>query len=203
MPFNIFTYNGDVGSGALPSDTAVQAGAAGSQAASMVKASGNLWNQSPAGGLASGGTAADYVVAVATIPAIAFDAAGRTVDITANGSFAANANTKTVKLIVAPTTATLGSAVVGGTTVASTGAVTTNGAGWGLGASVTKTGAKGSNTQNAIHFSAQCGNVVSTLINPSALTLLESATITVAVTVNCATAATDALLWNFQGQWFN
>ena len=201
MSFSI-PGNLDYSSASLPADTGVQAGGGG-VAGGSVKGSGNLWNQTPAGGQQPANTAADYVVAVFNIPAGAFDQAGRTIDITAQGSFAANGNTKTVKLIVGATNPTVGAIVSGGTTIASTGAVTTNGAGWSLGASIIKTGAAGSNTQSAIHFSAQCGAAVSSLSNPSSLTAAENAVIPVAVTINCATAVGDAKVWNFQGQWFN
>lgn len=193
---------GDIPSNELPSDTAVQTGGAGPKAAS-VKCSGNLWSQVFAGGSPPAGINADYVVAVASIPAAAFDAAGRTIDITAFGSFAANADSKTAKLIVNPTTANIGSAVVGGTTIASTGAVTTNGGGWKLGASITKTGAKGSNTQNSYQTEAQTGAAVDALQAPSALTLNESNTITVALTIDAVTTATDCEVWSFKGRWSN
>jgi hypothetical protein len=200
--FRIMTTNvGDVPSNALPNDTAALAG--GAAAPGSFRASGNLWMQAPAGGAAPAGTAADYVVATATIPAAAFDQASRTIEVWAAGSFGANANTKTVKLIVAPTTANIGAAVVGGTTVATSGAVTTNGQGWSMEAQLTKTGAFGSNTQSAIHFATQVGAASAALTNPQSLTLTEAATVTVAVTINCATLAADAALWAFQGFWAN
>ena len=128
---------------------------------------------------------------------------GRTITISGQGNFAANGNTKTVSLVVNPTSPAVGSVVSGGTTIASTGAVVTNGSAWELGADIIKTGAKGSNTQTALHYAAQVGAVVSALTQCQSLTLTESAAITVAVVINCATTATDATLWNFQGQWFN
>ena len=202
MGFYIESDLGTHSSTCLPGDTGTQLGGAG-PIGGAVKRTGNWWNQSPAGGLAPAGTGADYVVAVATIFASALDIAGRAIDATANGSFASNTDTKTVKIIVAPTAAVVGSIVSGGTTIASTGPATTSGLGWVLGATIAKTGAAGSNTQNAIHFSGQCGASVSPLQNPVALTLVENAPITVAITINCATAAADAKLWNFQGEWFN
>lgn len=195
------TDKGGIRSDRLPNDTAIQAGGGGTS--STVKASGNLWMQTPAGGNNPGGTASDYVVAVATIPAASLDVANRCLTISANGNFAANGNTKTVKVIVNPTSAVVGQAVSGGTTIASTGAVTTNGSAWALGADIIKTGANGSNTQTAIHQAAQCGAAVESLTACQSLTLNEAAAITVAITINCATTATDGSLWNFQGQWFN
>lgn len=202
MPVHLFTSDkGDLLSNELPNDTAVEAGGGG--VSSVVKASGDLFMQTPSGGSTPGGTAADYVVALATIPAGSFDIANRCITITANGNFAANGNTKTVKVIVNPTSAVVGSAISGGTTIATTGAVTTNGSAFALGADIIKTGAAGSNTQTAIHQAAQVGSAVAALSQCQSLTLTESAAITVAITINCATTATDASLWNFQGQWFN
>ncbi len=193
---------GGVLSSALPADTASLAGGAVSTGAN-VKESGNLWNQTPAGGLAPAGTGSGYVVALATIPANAFNAAGRDIMITAQGNFGANGNTKTISLVVNATNPAVGSVVSGGTTIATTGAVTTNGSAWLIGADIIKTGSLGSNTQSAMHYAAQVGAVVSALQASQSLTLTESAPITIAVVINCATTATDATLWNFQGEWFN
>lgn len=196
------TSSGDVAINNLPPTTATQAGGAGASGG-VAKKSGNLWMQTPAGGTAPGLTAADIVVATALIPAGAFDIANRNVTITANGNFAGNTNAKTIKIVVAPTTANIGAAVVGGITIASIGAVTTSGSAWALGADIIKTGVNGSNTQTAIHMQALCGATVQPLTPCQSLTLTENATILVAITINCATTATDCSLWNFQGQWFN
>jgi hypothetical protein len=155
---------------------------------------GNLSSQVSAG-INPGATGADNVLAVYSIPANSFDQAGRGVTITAMGGYAANGNTKTVKIIVGAASAVVGSTIgSGGTTIASTGAVTTNGAGFSLQASVFKYGAAGSNTQQGIHNGTQSGSAVAALITPSALTLVESAPILVAVTGNAATTATDIAL---------
>ena len=194
--------NGSVSSAGLPSDTAVLAGGA-LASSGTVKGSGNLWNQTPAGGLTPAASGSGYIVALATIPANAFNAAGKTITISAQGNFAANANTKTISLVLNATAPAVGSVVSGGTTIATTGAVVTNGSAWDLGADLIKTGALGSNTQTALHYAAQVGAVVAALSQCQSLTLSESAAITVAIVINCATTATDASLWNFQGQWFN
>jgi hypothetical protein len=198
----LFSDRGDVLSSALPNDTAAQAGGAG-PAAATVKASGNLGLVAAAGGTAPASTGGDIVVGVINVPANAFDVAGRMLDVFACGSFAANGNTKTVKLIAGATSPTVGQAVSGGTTIATTGAVTTNGAGWSLSATIIKTGANGSNTQSAINGAAQCGAASAALTNPQSLTLTENATIPIAVTINAATTASDAKLWMFQADWFN
>lgn len=203
MAVQLFSSNkGDILSSALPSDTAALAGGS-LPSGSNVKESGDLWMQTPAGGLAPAITNADVVVATALIPAGAFDIANRCITITANGNFAANSNNKTVKIIVAPTTAIIGSAIVGGTTIASTGVVTTSGSAWAIGADVIKTGATGSNTQTAIHLPTQVGAAVPSLTPCQALSLVESGSILVAITINNPTTASDATLWNFQGEWFN
>ena len=203
MPLPLFsTTIGDVLTNALPSDTACLAGGA-TAAGGTVKESGNLWNQTPQGGLAPAAAAGNYIVALATVPASAFSAAGKTITISAQGNFAANANNKTISIVVNPTAPAVGSVVSGGTTIASTGTVATNGSAWEIGCDIVKTGALGSNTQSALHFAAQVGAVVAALTQCQSLTLAENAAITVAVVINNATAASDSTLWNFQGQWFN
>jgi len=146
-------------------------------------------------GISPGATGADNVIGVIAIPANLFDNAGRGIQITASGSFGANTDTKTVKAIYNPATAVVGSTVgTGGTTVATTGAVTTNGGGWQLQISIYKTGSGGSNTQIGIHQQAQVGSAVSALTAPSALTGTESGVILVAITANAATTASDVVL---------
>jgi hypothetical protein len=159
---------------------------------------GNLSCQVSAG-VNPGATGADNVLAVYSLPANSFDIAGRGITINAAGGYAANVNTKTVKIIVNPATAVVGSTVgSGGTTIASSGAVTTNGAGFSLQASVFKYGATGSNTQQGIHTAAQNGSALAALITPAAVTLVENAGILIAVTGNAATTATDIALNFFE-----
>lgn len=166
----------------------------------LIPDSGNIAAQVNGTALQPGGTGSDYIVALYTMPAYAFDQAGRGLNIFAAGTTASNTNGKTAKLIVNPTSPAVGSVVSGGTTIASTGLVNTTPAagGWQLEANIYKYGAKASNTQVAVHASAQSGNVVGTLTAPSALTLTENATITIAVTINAATAATDMTLSLFE-----
>jgi hypothetical protein len=163
---------------------------------SLIPASGNIVAQVNGTAVQPATTAADVVVAVATVPANVFDQLGRGLNIFAAGTTASNVNSKTAKIIVNPTTATIGQAVSGGTTIASTGVVNTTGAagGWQLEANIYKYGAARSNTQITVHASAQSGNVVGSLTAPNALTLNESAAITIAVTINAATAASDMSL---------
>jgi len=147
-------------------------------------------------GVSPAGTGGDYVIAVYSMPANSFDVALRGVNIIAQGSVAANGNTKRIKLYWGCTTAVVGSLVTGGTVVCDTGAVTTNGAGWSVESNVFKYGAAGSNTQIALHVSAQVGNTVGPLLSPSLVAASESGAILIAVTGNATTTATD-ILFNF------
>lgn len=134
----------------------------------------------------------DNVLVVWTIPAALFAKAGITLEVQANGSVANNTNSKRIKIIVNPTTAVVGAAVVGGTTVADTGAYTTTGAaGWQIGTTLVKYGAAGSNTQMALHAPTIIGATNGSLLVPSALTLTESASFLIAITGNAVTTATD------------
>lgn len=160
-------------------------------------AEGNVNVQVSSAGVNPGATGADNVVAFYSIPASAFDVAGRGVELCAMGSFAANGNTKRVKIIFNPASATVGSTVgASGTTVADTGAVTTSGGGWCLTAMVFKYGAAASNTQIGLHQQAQTGGTVGTLLAPALITATESGAILVAVTGNATTTATD-IVFNF------
>jgi hypothetical protein len=158
---------------------------------------GNINLQVSAAGVNPGATGADSVLAVYSVPASAFSAAGKGITITAAGSFAATANNKRVKLIVNPASAVVGSTVgAGGVTICDTGTVATNGTGWQLQGSVFKYGAAGSNTQIGIHDQAQVGAAVTSMLAPSLITATESAAILVAVTGNATTAASD-IVFNF------
>lgn len=155
---------------------------------------GKLTGQFSAAGISPGATGADNVLAVYAIPANTFDTEGRTIYLSAFGSFAANTNNKRLKIIFNPTAAVVGSTVSGGTTICDTGTVATNGTGWAIQANVYKYGAAGSNTQLGIHQQAQIGAAVASLLVPQALTATESGMILIAVTGNATTTATDILL---------
>lgn len=170
----------------------------------LIKGSGNVAGagvsagvQISSAGVQPGSTANDNVLAIFTLPASFFEAALRGLNILAMGTTVANTNTKTLKLIMNPTAPVVGSAVSGGTTIASIALSTAaGGGGWQLEANIYKYGAAGSNTQIALHSAGQGGNVVASLAAPSLLTLPENATITVVVTGNAATSAAD-ILFNF------
>ena len=180
------------GTGVEPSSNLEQFGAG----TATILAEGNVNRQISAAGVQPAATGADNVLAVFTIPANSFDVSGRGVGITAEGSFGATANNKRIKLVFNATTAVVGSTVTGGTTVADTGTIATNGGGWSLQANVFKYGAGGSNTQIGLHQQAQIGNAVAALLAPSLITATESGAILVAVTGNATTAASD-IVFNF------
>lgn len=158
---------------------------------------GNIAVDISSAGRSPSATAADKILSLMTIPANGFDIANRGIQILAAGS-CPNANSKTLKLIINPTSPVLGATVSGGTTIASF--TSTASGGWNLQANLFKYGAAGSNTQIAIHEAGQVGATVGGLIAPSLTTFPENATITVAVTGNSATTAGD-VVFNF-GQIF-
>ncbi len=163
--------------------------------AALMAEEGNINRQLSIAGVSPGATGADNVLAVFSIPAGSFDVNGRGLNITAQGKFGATANNKQVKLIFNPSTAVVGSTVgAGGTTIADTGTVATNGLGWSVSANVFKAGAAGSNTQIALHQQSQTGGTVSSLLAPTFPTAVESGAILVAVTGNAATATSDIVL---------
>ena len=182
--------------------TGIGAASPPSQGGQSINPMGNANYQTSSAGVSPGATGADNVVAVYTLPASAFDKAGRVATIQAWGSFASNGDSKTIKIFMGCTAAVVGSTVSGGTAIASTGSVATNGGGWAIAANVAKYGAAGSNTQQAIHSQAQVGAAVSALLAPQNLTITESGAIIVAVTAN-TTTATDVVFNAFELTWSN
>ena len=167
---------------------------------------GTLYRQVSVG-VQPGAIGADNVLMTFTLPPGSFDGvsltdfnstgvtstsqSNRGIAISAQGSFAVTANNKRIKIIVGCTSAVVGSAVVGGVTIADTGAVTTSGAGWAIGGEVYKYGAAGSNTQIGVHQQAQIGGAVASLVSPQALTLNEAGNIIIALTGNATTVVSD------------
>ncbi|MBV8666726.1 MAG: hypothetical protein JO269_09600 [Burkholderiaceae bacterium] len=154
-------------------------------------------------------TGSDYVLAVMTIPANAFDglsipsATNRMATILATGTLGATANNKTIKIVLNATNPVVGSALVGGTTIASSGVTASNGTVWIMEAQIVKYGAQNSNTQMAFHTGTQLGATVAAPTAPTTLTLTENAPITVAITGNAATATTDINFNLAQIEWNN
>lgn len=204
MPLTLFTAQGDTSSAGLPSDTSFAYGSSGltgpAQAVGGPRVLLNKQFFAVAAPQNPGATAADNVLAVYSLPANTFDTAGRSIRVRACGSFANNANAKTVKLIFNPATAVVGSTVgTGGTTIATTGAFSTAAAvAWVIEAEVFKTGAAGSNTQTSITTDIQIAATTPALSVPAASTAKENANILVAVTGNAATTATDIALILFE-----
>lgn len=137
-------------------------------------------------------TAADIVVAVVSIPAGSLDADGRGLSILAQGMNAATANVKTAKLWFNPTTAVINAAIVGGTLLATTGALASNGTAWQLTGKVFKRGGSNTNTQTTSSGGAIVGIAHVGISNAVDTTAVEGAPILVAVTINNATAANDS-----------
>lgn len=189
---------GSAQAGAIGTSFGNGAATAGANAQNSLQmgTSGDINTQVSSAGVQPGATAADKVLAVYSLPAGAFDIAARGIDVQAQGSFAATANSKRIKIIFAPTAAVVGQTVTGGTTIADTGTVATNGGGWSIMASVFKYGAAGSNTQLCLHQQSQVGAAVSALLAPSLTTAPENAPILIAVTGNATTAVTD-IVFNF------
>lgn len=167
----------------------------GSSSAQLSGPFGNINVQVPgvAGGVSPGATGADNVIAVFSLPANFFDKAGRALSVTAFGNFAANANTKTVKLFFNPSAAVVGATITGGTLLATTGAVATNNGAWVVGGNVTKRGAANSNTQTATSNGAMAGAVATGVSLAVDTVAVENAPILIAVTGNAATTATDII----------
>lgn len=134
-------------------------------------------------------TGGDYVLAVYSLPASTLASSGQGLTIRAEGNYAATANAKTNKLIWNPSAAVVGSTVTGGTTVATTGALTQSGTGWYLESTVFKLG---SNTQVSQQTpSSFVGTVALGAGVPAYPTATDSGAILVAVTGNAATATSD------------
>jgi hypothetical protein len=168
----------------------------GKSSATFKNGAGNISNgggaQFSAAGVSPGATGADNVLAVYSLPPSALDVAGRGISILAQGSFAANANHKRIKIIINPSSAVVGSTVGGGgVTVADTGDVTTSGGGWALQALMYKYGQPGDNTQLGLHQQAQSGGALGALLAPSLITANEAGAILIAVVGNATSTVTD------------
>lgn len=153
---------------------------AGSGGSSLLP-SGNVNVQVVAAGQGNAADTNDDVLFVFTLPANAFDAANRQLNILACGKLANNANSKRAKIFFGCTSAAVGSAVVGGTVIADSGASTTPNVGWQLSAQVTKYGAGGSNTQIS-QSQPIVGTAHGGVSVPVLLTATENAPIIIAVT---------------------
>lgn len=182
-----------VNGGSNPSSEVTQFGSGTAQLAEE----GNV-NRVVSAGTFPSGSGADYVVAVYALPGNSFDVNGRGITITAQGSFAANLNSRRVKIIYNTPAKVVGNYVAaggeGGTVICDTGSVSTvaNGSGWSVQANVFKYGIANSNTQIGIHQQAQVGGTVSPMLPVTLLTATENATIYICITANVVTSPGDA-----------
>lgn len=134
-------------------------------------------------------TGGDYVLAVFSLPASTLASAGQGLTIRASGNYASTTNAKTNKIIWNPSAAVVGSTVTGGTTVATTGALTQSGTGWFLESVVFKSG---SNTQITQQTPASAVGAVNLGAGvPAYPTATDTGAILIAVTGNAATATSD------------
>ena len=186
------------GSGIFPADLQHYFGTG----TTALRTGGNIYTDISGAGVSPVGTAADKVLSSLSITGSTFDVAGRGIYCLAAGTFAVNANTKTIKLLFNPASATVGSTVgASGTLISTSGAVTTSGGAWVIEGWVYKYGARASNTQ--LGFGKYSGGVYTVPTSPIAATATESGAIFMAVTGNAATTNTD-IVWNFfQIQAFN
>lgn len=153
-----------------------------------------------------GAITTDSVLAVYTIPAGSFSAAGKGVEFQVSGNFANNSHTKECKLIWNASSAVVGSAVGTNSTsflLGDTGAVTNPNVGWSITSQVYKYGAAGSNTQIGQELGVIVGSTHGGLSLASALTTNESLPILVAVTGNATSSVGDISLYNVNYEAFN
>ena len=150
----------------------------------------------------------ENVLAVYTIPAGSFSAAGKGIEITAAGNLGNDSQAKRVKLIWNPTTAVVGSAVATNSTsflLGDTGATTNSGtaSGWCIQSQVYKYGALGSNTQVGQELGVIVGSTHGGMGVASNLTTNESLAILIAVTGNATSSVGDISLYNVNIEAFN
>lgn len=154
-------------------------------------------------GVSPSSTGIDCVLAVYTLPAGTFDQANRLVEILAQGSFPVNSDNLDIQIVFDPSSAVVGSAVVGGTVIAGQGGITDGAGQWLIEACVVKTGAPGSDTQlsfvsQPIFFMGEfsvTGNSFG-IAGVQTLTSVESGSILIAITGKAASIATN-VVWNF------
>ena len=175
----------------------------GSGTATMLS-EGNIYRYiAAASPVSPASTANDNVLANFALPANTLDGiSNRGLFISATGQFATNANTKQVKVWAGASTATVGSAIVGGTAICDSGASTASNQQWELNANLFKYGAANSNTQRALGSAVVIGTTHSGFgsgasANSQLLTMTENATINITVTGNATTTATDITLTAF------
>lgn len=151
-----------------------------------------------ASGKSPSATGADKALFVYTVPASYWGSGQGNIQklrIRAGGSFAANGNNKTLKIIANATAPAVDGTVSDGTTIATTGVTTGNATAWFLEAEVIRTG---SGAQLGYSVAAVDGATAKALTVPTALAIAEGSAITLCVTGNAATTATDILCNYFE-----
>lgn len=150
----------------------------------------------------------DNVLAIYTVPANSFSAAGKGIEITASGNLGNDSQAKRCKIIWNPSAAVVGSAVA--TTAASfllgdTGSTTNSGSacGWSIQSQVYKYGVAGSNTQIGQEMSVIVASTHGGMGLASALTTNEAASVICAVTGNATSSVGDISLYAFTIEGFN
>jgi hypothetical protein len=159
--------------------------------------------QNNATGVSPSATGINCVLAVYTLPAGTLDQENRLVEISAQGSFPVNTDNLDLQIVFDPSSAVVGSAVVGGTVIAGQGGITDGAGQWLIKASVVKTGNPGSNTQLSFTDQPICfmgefsvvGNSFG-IAGVQSLTSTESSSILIAVTGKATNIATN-IIWNF------
>lgn len=151
-----------------------------------------------AAGKSPSATGADKALFVYTIPANYWgNGQGQVqkVRIVAGGSFAANGNNKALKIIVGATTPAVDGTISDGTAIASTGTLTDNGTAWRLEAEIVRTGS-GAQLGFATLMLHGASPVAVTV--PVALAIAEGGAMTLCITGNATTTATDILCNYFE-----
>lgn len=153
----------------------------------------------------NGADTTDDILGGFVLPAGAFDVAGRGLDLTFAGKFAANGNNKQIKVWLNPTMAgqTVTAGIISGGTVSgvgtgasllASGVLTSNAVGWEVMVALRKFGAAASNTQYA--QATSIFGTTATIVAPTFPTQTESAAMSIVVTGSSSTtgAALDVLL---------
>jgi len=159
-----------------------------------VTACGVLYRLISTRGLNPAATGGDIVLGVFQLMPNSLALQGNQLDVIAEGAFAANGNTKEVKLWWNPTAAIPGQAISGGTLIGDTGASTANSAAWEIRGRIIKSGQVGSNAQLVQNRGGQVGTTTLPMTALASSAAVESGSVLLAVTGNAATSVLDILL---------
>jgi hypothetical protein len=143
------------------------------------------------GASAPGSITNDNVLAILTVPANIFGPlVGEIAELAfqASGLFGVNGDNKTLKAILNPINPVVGQAVVGGTTLLTTGVVAQSGGGWNMNGCIVRTGV---NTQLFLNEGTVVGTTHQGTTAAQALAMADSAAIVVVITGNAGTLVGD------------